>query len=191
MVEKVDTGPCGKAICLKRYNFFKELKIYVSSLFMDNCYAFPVVYTDGLVSYLYKDSEGRTPYGIEIYDQIILLNDADKKMTVTNAREYCKNIHFAGFVGSCPSIDVLWFISKKFSKINHLIKKLGGTPFKKGLYCSSNKVYYTKDGRISYETNPKAKCGYLALDIQAEDTPPVRPIDLDKTFVYVRPALKL
>lgn len=188
--KNVSKCPYNKDVSLKRYGFFKELKIYLSSFFSDNCYPYPVVYTDGLVSYLLKDSKGRNPYGIEIYDEIILLYEPNKMMTVSKAEDYCKTKYFAGLRGGCPSIETLWYICRHFNRINLLICQLGGTPLKKSAYLS-DKTVFVDDKGITFEGNPNAKLGYLALNMADRNCSPIVPVSCEKKLVHVRPALKL
>ncbi len=107
---------------------------------VEKCYCYPVVYTDGFISRLIKDSKERVPFGIVVNGEIIILEEPDSKLTAQQAEDYVEKRFFAGKDATLPSFGTLSVIKKNIHKINKLMKELGGKEFKGGWYRSSSKL---------------------------------------------------
>ena len=114
---------------------------WLKSLFYsmtEPCFYFPVVYTDGLVSSRKKDVHGRKPFGIWADGKIICLEDAPEAVSLAQAEEYCKKIHFAGHCASVGNLDWMVKLNRQVTDFNKQVTVLGGRPF-------VNDCYWTKD----------------------------------------------
>lgn len=127
---------------IRTYKFWTTLK----NFFTQRCYRYPVVYTDGLISYVVSDGKNRTPWGIAIGEYIIALDAPTEEMTIQEARDYCKNIVFAGRKATLPSIETMRYLVRESAKFNKMLKTLGGSPLQFSDYLSSTTE---KDGQFS------------------------------------------
>jgi len=124
----------GKDAIVRTYSFWTTLKCF----FKYQCYAYPVVYTDGLLSQVVSDGENRTPWGIAIGDYVIAIHAPKEEMSPSEARQYNKTIVFAAHAADSMDISVLRYIRMHVKTFNRMLKQLGGDPFEKGLYLSSS-----------------------------------------------------
>lgn len=87
-------------------------------------FAFPVVYTDGLVSRTKKFREGRVPWGI-VFKGCLVPLDFSRRMTAKEARAYCASIEFAGRGGNLPDFKWLERLNRKAPVFNEQCHELG------------------------------------------------------------------
>ncbi|MCM1324642.1 MAG: hypothetical protein NC218_11015 [Acetobacter sp.] len=143
----------GENAIIRTYKFWETIKCF----FTKRCYNYPVVYTDGLISYVVSDGKNRTPWGIAIGDYILALKAPEEPLTKEEANRYNKNVLFAGYEAENLDIEVLRYIFKNAGIFNRLLKKLGGTPLKNYDYLSSNLVGREKNGMMSLDYT-KGRC---------------------------------
>lgn len=102
------------------------------------CFDFPVVYTDGLVSRCKNDREGRTPWGVVFDGCLVPVRDAPVKMQPRAGAEYCRSVSFAGCRGSVPSFQWLEKVNRKVNLFNCHRTVLGGEALKVDYYLSNS-----------------------------------------------------
>jgi len=100
------------------------------------CFDFPVVYTDGLVSRCKNDREGRTPWGMVFDGCLVPVRDAPVKMQPRAGAEYCRSVSFAGCQGSVPSFQWLEKVNKRLVSVDRMRETLGGDRLKNDYYLS-------------------------------------------------------
>ena len=123
----------GEDAIIRKYKFWDELK----SLLTRKCYPFPIVYNDGLISYVASDGDCRTPYGFAIGDYIIPFVTEEIEMSPAKARFHCKKVIFASIKGELPPLGILRYIRSHLPQINKVIDAFDGNIFKDEPYLSS------------------------------------------------------
>lgn len=129
----------------------------IKNFFTRACYAFPVMYTDGLLSHVVSDGEHRTPWGIAIGDYVIAINAPTEEMTLSEARKYNNSVNFAGYKGTNLSVDILRYIRSNTRTFNKLLERLGGVPFLNGFYATDETSGKDTIG-ISFARGLRALC---------------------------------
>ncbi len=130
----------GEDAIIRTYKFWATLKCF----FTRRCYYYPVVYTDGLISYVVEDGKERTPWGIALGDYIIALNAPEEEMTIRDAKRYCETVVFARRKAVVPSLEVMRYIVRNAGTISKMLTTHGGTP----LHHSN---YLTEDSENAYK----------------------------------------
>ena len=130
-----------KTVCLRKHGWLKSLFYSMT----EPCFYFPVVYTDGLISSLKKDCNGRKPFGLLICGKIVCLEDAPETVNLHQAEEYCEKIRFAGRCASVGRVAWMVKLNKYITDFNKQIVLVGGSPLVNDCYwakdLSRNKKY--------------------------------------------------
>ncbi len=124
----------GNDAILRTYGFWTTLKCF----FTRPCYAYPVVYTDGLLSQVVSDGKDRTPWGIAIGDYVIAIHAPKEEMSLSEIRQHNKTIVFADHRAGFLDIETLRYVRRNIKIFNKMLKTLGGAPFQYGLYVSNS-----------------------------------------------------
>lgn len=125
----------GEEAIIRKYKFWDELK----NLLTRKCYLYPVVYTDGLISYVASDGNTRTPYGFALGDYIIPFAAPKDEMTPVQARFHCKKVIFANIKGELPSMQILRYLRSNIRYINKMIDAFDGDIFQEAPYLTDEK----------------------------------------------------
>ncbi len=101
-------------------------------------YAYPVMYTDGIISTLKCDKAGRTPLGVIFENHLITMKDAPYDMTWTEAQEYCKSIKLLGKECEAGAVEFWNNLDKQIKgNIDAIFSSLGGEVLGKYLCWTS------------------------------------------------------
>lgn len=100
--------------------------------------AFPVVYTDGLISCDKNDFFGRTPWGVEFGGYLVPFEGFEKELSYDeeDAEEYCKGFQLGGSYCEVPSLEFFESLKKEVFEVNTFIIRLGGVAFKDDWYLA-------------------------------------------------------
>ena len=162
------------------------------SFFMNNCFPYCVVYTDGLMSYRKDDLAQRTPWGILIGNEIVSINEIDAEMTASEIDAYCSSSFFAGQALVLPSFRTLKKIKRNVKEINTLIEELCGTPFKSYWYRSCESYYHLvyqwlRNSLIQDKTVRALFLGHMGLvDNQPNTVYEMKPTSKSKARFVIR-----
>ena len=110
------------------------------------CFRFPVVYKDGLVSRLKASLKGREPWGILCKGHIVSVRNAPKKMTPQEAKEYCDHQAIAGRCTYVPPMRVMRALLKNVATVNEIIRELGGDELESKWYMATNDRFTSNFG---------------------------------------------
>lgn len=110
------------------------------------CYRFPVVYKDGLVSRLKSSLHDRHPWGILCKDHIVSILEAPKEMTPQEAKDYCDHIAIAGRCTCIPTRKVMRTLLKNIVTVNKIIRDLNGDELESKWYMASNDTFTSSPG---------------------------------------------
>ncbi len=158
---------------IRTYKFWATIKCF----FTRRCYFYPVVYTDGLLSYVVADGEGRTPWGIALGDYIVAINAPEEEMSICDAHRLCNKIVFAGRKAGAPSMEIMRYIIKNAGSISDMFVTLGGTPLHNSIYITDTNETSKKFSPMSIDFR-KNRCS-----LQTHYTPD------DK--IFIRPAVDI
>jgi hypothetical protein len=168
--EKLTANKMSNYAILRKISTWKRFL----SFFMNNCFPYCVVYTDGLMSYRKDDLAQRTPWGILIGNEIVSISEPDVEMTASEIDDYRSSSFFAGQGIRLPTFKTLRKIRRNVHEINTLIKELGGDPFTSYWYRSCESYSYLV-------------CGWVKNDIICDKT--VRTVHMgDYGMIDIRPA---
>ena len=101
-------------------------------------YRYPVVYEDGLVSYLKSASQGRKAWGFVYKGYAVSIVPAPYEMFPEEAKEFCQKNSFAGRNYCLLPWSVMTKMMRKVLVVNDLIRKLGGVPVETKWYMAEN-----------------------------------------------------
>ena len=142
--EKLTANKMSNYAILRKISTWKRFL----SFFMNNCFPYCVVYTDGLMSYRKDDLAQRTPWGILIGNEIVSISEPDVEMTASEIDDYRSSSFFAGQCIRLPTFKTLRKIRRNVHEINTLIKELGGDPFTSYWYRSCESYSYLVCGWV-------------------------------------------
>lgn len=122
---------------------------WIFKRFFHECYEFPAVYEDGLIS-RYKENAGKKKaWGFIVDGYIVAIHPVAEEMTPAKANDYCKTRRFAGRLGCLPSESVLKKIKRNVFAVNEMLAQLGGTAFQSKWYMAENDRWYNADFKLS------------------------------------------
>ena len=104
-------------------------------------YKFPVIYSDGTVSRLKSSLEGRSPLGILCKGYIVSIRQSPKEMTPQEAKEFCKTQSIAWRPSCIPPRKVMRTLLKNVTKVNEIIRDLGGDLLDTKWYMVTNDTF--------------------------------------------------
>lgn len=150
---------------------------WIFKRFFRECYEFPVVYEDGLISRYKKNAGKKKAWGFIVGSCIVAIHPAVEEMTPAKANDYCKTLRFAGRLGCLPPESVLNKVKRNVFAVNEMLTQLGGTPFEAKWYMAENDCWCNANLMLSQRTSGVHMQinGNAAFFISEYDTAPFYP----------------
>ena len=114
-----------------------------------NCYRYPIVYEDGLISYLKTSSAGRKAWGYVVGGYAISFFEAPDFMQPEKAKAYCQSVVVFGRSCCVPPLSVFREVLRRRLAINELIFAFKGNPIQASCwYMVENDKWRDADGNL-------------------------------------------